>query len=189
MAKRFPIPEFEYEELKAIAWTPPAVLGADDVQARIDAAAAGDASACGAYAVAADDAYFGALDVRGDHRVAVVCVLPANGVTMTGRSHAWKLQGLMVTEGLPSANAPLLLQWKTPRPMNTRLGPEDGIPAPAPVMTLVCGHRFDDHWIGNRCAVDTDWKPGQGQGFRVLWSDEQQRNDFHSAVATFVWNA
>lgn len=189
MAKRFPIPEFEYEELKAIAWTPPAVLDAAEVQARIDAAAGGDASAYGAYAVAAEDGYFDALNLRGEQRNAVVCVLPSSGVTMIGRSHAWKLQGLMATEGMPKANAPVLLQWKTPRPMNTRLGPDDGIPAPAQAMTLVSGHRFDDHWIGNRCAVDTSWNPGEGQGFRVLWSDEPQRNDFHSAVAMFVWNS
>jgi len=189
MAKRFPIPEFEYEELKGIAWTAAPLLDPGEVQARADAAAGGDSSACGAWPVAVDDGYFDALNVRGDHRTAVTCVLPASGVTVTGRSHAWNVQGVMATEGMPRAGAALLFQWKTPRPMNTRLGPENGIPAPASVLTLVSGHRFDDHWIGNRCAVDASWHPPEGEGFRVLWCDDAVRNDFHCAVVSFTWGS
>ena len=188
MAKRFPIPEFDYEEFKGRPWTPPEAIAADEVARLVAAARDGDAGAYGAYPVSADDACFDALNVRGEWRNAVLCLMPGQGVTMTGRSHAWKRQYLAALDGPPDPSAARLVEWNTPRPMNTRLGPEDGIAAPAPVMTLVSGHLFGDHRIGNRSLTDDAWQPGAGQGFRVMFCDDQDLNDFHAAVITFTWD-
>jgi hypothetical protein len=187
MAKRFPIPEFEYEELRGRAWTPPSCIDAGEAARLRAAAKSGDTGAFGAYPVQAPDAFFDALNVRGEHRTAVLCLLPAAGVTMLGRSHAWKRQRVAVVDGVPDAAPRLLAQWKTPRPMNTRLGPEDGAPAPGAALTLVFGHLFADHWVGNRVAVDAGWAPESGEGLRVLSSDDASQDDFHCAVMTFRW--
>ena len=189
MAKRFPIPEFEYEQLKGRSWTPPQPIDGTELERVLSAARAGDASVCGAYPVAADDAMFDALNVRGQWRNAVLCVLPHDGATMTGRSHAWKRQWLAAIDGAPAAAPAALLEWKTPRPMNTRLGPQDGVAAPGSVLTLVSGHLFADHRVGNRSIADNAWQPQSGSGFRVLFCDDEDLNDFHAAVVTFTWGA
>ena len=188
MAKRFPIPEFDYEELKGRSWTAPEPITGDELEGLLARARDGDAAAWGAWVVAAGERLFAGLDRRGDWRFAVLCLLPAAGVTMTGRSHAWSRQWLAALDGPPGASPSPLLIWQTPRPMNTRLGPEDGIEAPAAVLTLVCGHLYGDHRVGNRCIADNAWQPATGNGFRVLFADDPQRNDFHAAVVTFSWN-
>lgn len=182
MAKRFPIPEFDYEDLREVAWSAPTLLSVDEVRERIDAGERG------AWPVAAPDAFYDAFDLDGEHRCAVVCALPA-GAHMLGRSHAWNVQRLVAVEGLPEAGAAASLDWKTPRPMNTRLGPQDGIDAPAQVLTLVSGHRYDARWVANRCAVDGDWAPENAAGVRVTWCDDAERNNFHSVVVSFAWAA
>ena len=187
MAKRFPVPKFDYEDLKSLDWQAPSPIAAADAARLIDSAAQGDASSYGAYPMAVDDDVFDALDVRGDHRHAALCLLPAGGATMTGRSHAWKIQRLVALQAPPHADAPLLIEWKTPRPMNTRLGPENGVAAPAQALCLVAGNRYSDYWIGNRLMVDNDWRPPSGSGFRVMWSDSDDRDDFHADVVTFAW--
>ena len=100
MAKRFPIPEFDHDELKSLDWTAPDLLDAAAAERIIAAAGGGDTSVYGAYPVAASDAFLEALSVRGEHRHAVLCVMPATGVRMLGRSHAWKVQCAMAAPGV-----------------------------------------------------------------------------------------
>ncbi len=187
MAKRFPIPEFDHDSLKGLEWAAPSPIAADEVARLTGAAASEDASAYGAYTMPVDDAVFDALAVRGDHKYAALCLVPSGGVTMMGRSYAWFIQRLFVLDVPPRADAQALLTWKTPRPMNTRLGPEDGVAAPAAALCLVSGHGYSDYWIGNRMLVDTQWQPASGNGFRVMWCDGDERNDFHSVVVSFSW--
>ena len=187
MAKRFPVPEFDYEDLRGRAWNAPACIDADAAKRLMAAAAGGDTGAFGAYPVQAPNAFFDALELHGEHRTAVLCLLPGTGVTMVGRSHAWKLQRVAVVDGTPDTSPRLLAEWKTSRPMNTRLGPEAGVPAPATALCLVFGHRFADHWVGNRIMVDTGWTPERGSGLRVLSCDDENQGDFHAAVMTFSW--
>ena len=107
MAKRFPIPEFDHDALKSLDWTAPDLLGPEAAARIVEAAGDGDASAYGAYPVAASDAFLDSLSVRGDHRHALLCVMPAAGVRMLGRSYAWKIQRAVAAPGVdgPSAHS------------------------------------------------------------------------------------
>ena len=187
MAKRFPIPEFDHDELKGLDWTAPELLDSEAAARIVEAGGNGDASVYGAYPVAAGDAFLDALSVRGDHRHALLCVMPASGVRMLGRSYAWKIQRAVAAPGVDGPSGPLLLDWKTPRPMNTRLGPAEGIASPAAAMYVVLMHRYSDHWVANRTIVDNEWKAASGNGFRVLSCDNDESGDFHASVISFDW--
>ena len=187
MAKRFPIPEFDHEALKSLAWTSPDLLDLAAAARIVEAAEDGDTSACGAYPVAASDAFLDSLSVRGAYRHAVLCVMPAAGVRVLGRSYAWRIQRAVAAHGAEAPPAELLVDWKTPRPMNTRLGPGDGIAAPAAAMYLVLAHRYSDHWVANRTIVDGAWTGSSGNGFRVLSCDNDESDDFHASVVSFEW--
>ena len=187
MAKRFPIPEFDHDELKGLDWTAPELLDPEAAARIVEAAGSGDASAYGAYPVAASEAFLDSLSVRGDHRHALLCVMPATGVRMHGRSYAWKIQRAVAAPGVDGPSAHLLIDWKTPRPMNTRLGPAEGIASPAAAMYVLLLHRYSDHWVANRTIVDNGWRGGSGNGFRVLSCDNDESNDFHASVISFDW--
>lgn len=187
MAKRFPIPEFDHNDLKGLAWTPPELLDLAEAARIVEAAGDGDESACGAYPVAASDAFLDALSIRGEHRHALLCVTPAAGARVTGRSYAWKIQRMAAAPGADGPPARLLADWKTPRPMNTRLGPADGTSAPAAAMYVVLAHRYSDHWVANRTIIDNGWTGASGSGFRVLSCDDDESGDFHAAVVSFDW--
>ena len=188
MAKRFPIPEFDHDELKSLDWTAPELLDGAAAARIIEAAGGGDTSVYGAYPVAASDAFLEALSVRGEHRHVVLCVMPAAGVRMLGRSYAWKIQRAMAAPGVDAPSTELLVDWKTPRPMNTRLGPGDGIVSPAAAMYLGLVHRYSDYWVANRTIADNEWSGASGNGFRVLSCDNDEFDDFHSAVVSFEWD-
>ena len=82
----------------------------------------------------------------------------------------------------------MIADWKTPRPVNVRLGPENGIDLDRGVLYVVTAHGFADHWIGNRTIADNDWPGEEGrQGFRVLSSALDDRNDFYDCNLTFTW--
>ena len=187
MAKRFPIPAFDHDELKSLDWTAPDLLDLEAAARIVEAADNGDTSVYGAYPVAASDAFLDALSVRGDHRHAVLCVMPSTGVTMLGRSYAWKIQRAMAASTVDGPSTQFLLDWKTPRPMNTRFGPEDGVPSPASAMYLVLAHQYSDYWVANRTIADNAWAGFSGNGFRVLSADSGEFDDFHSSVVSFDW--
>ena len=187
MAKRFPIPAFDHDELKSLDWTAPDLLDLGAAARIVEAAGNGDTSVYGAYPVAASDAFLDALSVRGDHRHAVLCVMPSTGVTMLGRSYAWKIQRAMAASTVDGPSTQFLLDWKTPRPMNTRFGPEDGVPSPASAMYLVLAHQYSDYWVANRTIADNAWAGFSGNGFRVLSADSGEFDDFHSSVVSFDW--
>ena len=187
MAKRFPIPEFDHDELKSLDWIAPDLLDLEAAARVVEAAENGDTSVHGAYPVA-NEAFLDSLSVRGDHRHAILCVMPAAGVRVLGRSYAWKIQRAMAAPAVDGPSGQLLLDWKTPRPMNTRLGPEEGVPSPAAAMYLVLAHRYADYWLANRTIVDNAWSGQSGHGFRVLSSDNEEFSDFHSSVVCFDWS-
>ena len=187
MAKRFPIPEFDHDELKSLDWTAPELLDLEAAARIVEAAGSGDTSVYGAYPVAASDAFLDSLSVRGDHRHAMLCVMPAAGVAMLGRSYAWKIQRTTAAPGVDGPSTGLLLDWKTPRPMNTRLGPEEGIESPAAAMYLVLAHQYSDYWVANRTIADNEWSGPSRNGFRVLSCDNDEIDDFHASVVSFYW--
>ncbi len=188
MAKRFPIPEFDHDELKSLDWTAPEPLDLGAAARIVEAAGDGDTSVYGAYPVAASDAFLDSLSVRGEFRHAVLCVVPAAGVRMLGRSYAWKIQRAMAAPAVDGPSSGLLLDWKTPRPMNTRLGPEEGTDAPAASMYLVLAHQYSDYWVANRTIADNEWTGPSGNGFRVLSCDNEEVSDFHASAVSFDWD-
>ena len=182
---RFPIPEFNPKEFKGMQWTPPSFLGADEIKRLSERQKAGDAAAHGAYAVKPADAFFDKLNVLGDNRHAVMCVMPDGPVKVLGRSHAWFVQRAIAVDSLDPAAMNTVIDWMTPRPMNTRLGPDDGATVDGGILYVVCCRAYGDHWIGNRTILDNGWR--KGKGFRVLSASVDKVDDFHEIYLAFEW--
>ena len=179
---RFKIPEFDRQALKGMDWQAPPPIGDEEAARLGEAAEAGDASAYGLYPVMPPDALFDHFSVRGEHRHAVMCVLPA-GSHVLGRSYAWGIQRALLTDGLDPASLNVLGDWITPRPMNTRLGPEDGMEVSGVVYALCC-NGIGDYWVGNRTILEN----GDG-GARILSAHKDDSADFHDCNLTFTWSA
>ena len=185
MSKRFPIPVFDHEQYKNLEWSAPVLLGGDD-QARLKrAAAAGDASAFGSYPIAAAADFYERFKLRGPNLHVRMCLLPAAEVTLVGRSHAWAIQGALLVESIDPARAQVLHEWRTPRPMNTRLGPDDGVTIALRELYVVCSHRYADYWVVNRTAAVP---APDARGFDVLSASVDDANDFHACNLSFRWH-
>jgi hypothetical protein len=115
-----------------------------------------------------------------------MCLLPRKEVRLTGRSWAWPIQCAVVVDSLDAANAKVLQEWKTPRPMNTRLGPDNGVALDGGVVYAVFGHRYSDHWISNRTRGDTRGV-ANGKGFDVVSASDEDNQDFHACNLSFRW--
>lgn len=187
-AKRFPIPEFNRDELKDMEWTPPTWLSSDDISKLVQRQQAGDADVYGAYAVQAKEALYDKLSVEGEHRHAVMCVLPSKPVKALGRTYAWALQRAVVLDSLEPDRFNILHDWRTPRPMNTRLGPQDGVSLTGGVVYVICCHKVGERWRGNRTIVDKQWRGlPAGKGVAVFSSYNPEINDFHDCNLYFAW--
>lgn len=187
MSKRFPIPEFDRDQCKNRAWSPPTLLGSAEQVRLKDAAKKGDVTAYGAYAVALDPAVAAKFKFEGPHLHAVMCVLPNGTVRMVGRSWAWPVHRALVLDGM-DANAQVIADWTTPRPMSTRLGPNDGVEIKGGVVYLVVGNRYGSSWIANRSLAESA-SAGGAQGFDVLSACGDDNNDFHACNVVFRWGA
>lgn len=190
MSKRFPVPEFNRDEFKNLDWAPPKVLSAGERDKLVSSARAGEARP-GAQAVTADEALYAKHGFRGDHRLAIMCILPkGREVTVLGRSYAWSLQRALLLDSLDPITGKVIADWRTPRTMNTRLGPENGITLQAGVVFALLGNRYADHWIANRVAIDNQVGIVPGEpGFRILSAYDDQSNDFHACNLAFSWKA
>ncbi len=185
--KRFPVPEFDHVALKNMSWTPPEYLEPAEVQRLVSARLKGDTEALGAYPVMLDDSLFERLRIRGEHPPAVQCLLPARSTVM-GRSNAGPVQQAGIVSSPQPQSLDIIAQWKTPRPMNTRLGPEDGIELAEKVVYALSGHRYGDHWIGNRSIIQSDWRgAGAANGFAILSASADDANNFHDCNLYFSW--
>lgn len=190
MSKRFPIPEFDRDQFKNLEWSPLKPLTADAHQKLMAAWRAGDESACGAHPVAPPDAFFDRFSIRGEHRLALLCLLPKRDVKLLGRSFAWKKQLALIVDSLDPDGARVLHEWRTPRPMNTRLGPDEGVTLGGGAVYAVLAHRYADYFIGNRTMVDNGWRDDAGnRGFRIMSSSDDRLSDFHHANLFFSWPA
>jgi hypothetical protein len=186
--KRFPVPEFNYEPLRDLNAEPAKPVSESEAQTLLAKRNAGDLSVCGGYAVAASPALLDRLMIRGEHAHAVMCLLPPAPVHILGRSWAWRLQAAWILDGLDAGKTNILHHWKTTRPMNTRLGPDDGITLDARVCYVLTGNKYADHWISNRSVIENEWDAGAGRkGFRILAGSDPELNDFHHAYVAFDW--
>ncbi|MEE8216878.1 MAG: hypothetical protein V3S77_08935 [Acidiferrobacterales bacterium] len=188
-AKRFPIPDFNHEEFKNMEWTPPAYLSQDQTNKLIERQKAGDTSVYGCYPVQASEELYAAFSVLGAHRHAVMCVMPDKEVKLLGRSYAWRIQRALVLDSLDPGVAKVLFSWKTPRPMNIKLGPTDGVSMDGGIVYAICGHAIGSNWVGNRTILQHN---GQGSstehGLTILSSSEDDINDFHECNLYFRWS-
>ena len=185
MSKRFPIPEFDRDQYKNRAWSAPTLLGAADQLRLRETAKKGEASVYGAHAVALDVDVAARFKFSGQHLHALMCVMPSRSVQIVGRSWAWPVQRALVLDA-SDANAQVIVDWTTPRPMSTRLGPDGGVEIKGGVVYLVIGNRYGTSWIGNRTLTDVAGAPG-GQGFDVLSASGDDNNDFHACNIAFRW--
>lgn len=188
--KRFPVPEFEYESLKDMSEAPATPISDGDAAALLAKHKSGDMSACGGYAVKPPAALLDKIKLKGDDVVAVMCLLPAKPVRVLGRSWAWKIQNAWILDSLDAGQTKVLHEWKTTRPMNTRLGPDDGVTLQTPVAYILSGNKYADHWRPNRSVIQNGWNAGTGRkGFRILGGSEPDLNDFHHACFMIDWPA
>lgn len=184
---RFSVPEFDYKKFKKMSWRESPWLGPAEIERLTAGQRKGDPSAWGAYAIKPADAFFDKLAVKGDRRHAVMCVLPDRPVALTARSRAWHIQRVVAVDS-PDGNAMnVVVDWKTPRPISTTLGPPQGTAIKGGVIYLVCCRQYADYWIGNRTILDNDWK--KGRGFRILSARDEGADDFHEICLTFEWEA
>lgn len=184
---RFPVPDFDYQQFKKMAWREPAYLADADVARLIAAQKRGDAAAWGAYPVKPADALFDRLAIRGDRRHAVMCVLPDKPVSVVGRSRAWFIQRAVALDSSDPDAAKEIFDWRTTRPVSTTLGPTTGTTVAGGIVHIFCCRRYGDHWIGNRTILDNDWK--KGRGFRILSARDDGGEDFHEICLNFEWEA
>lgn len=180
MSKRFPIPEFDRDFYKNRPWTPPTRLDPAGQQ-RLRT----EPGAPGGYAVEVSPELAARYGFEGPDLQAVLCVLPNAPVQMVGRSWAWPIQRALVLDGGDAATARVIADWTTPRPMNTRLGPAEGIALPGGPVLVLMGHRIGTRWVANRTMAIPAGAVG-GQGFEVV-SACGEENDFHACNLSFSW--
>src|SRR5437764_866479 len=179
MSKRFPIPEFDRDRYKNMEWSAPQPLSFEERARVLERAGAADAGAYRSYAVEADEAFYERFRLKGPHRHAVMCVLPRGKVRLVGRSWAWPIQRAILVDSLDAEAARVIGEWTTPRPMNTRLGPDNGVELEGGVVYALFGHRYSDYWISNRTRQD-DRAAGTAKGFTVVSASDEANNDFHA---------
>jgi hypothetical protein len=185
--KRFSVPAFDYGPLKKMTYEPPAPISSVEAKRIAEAAAAGDKSVAGGYAVEPDAALLERLDFRGAHRDMILCALPGPGAHLLGRSQAWFNQRAFILDR-NAPDAETLYCWRTPRPMNTRFGPETGVTLDRAVVYILSGRILSDHTRGNRVMIDRDWPPGAGgSGFRILAACDEGSDDFHDSCFELSW--
>jgi hypothetical protein len=184
--KRFPIPEFDHNQFKEMRYVSPATLSLDQANALVTKYTADQS---GGHVVMPAEELFDRFQIRGEHRHAVMCLLPSLPVHLLGRSWAWKIQRALILDSLDPGSAKVLYDWKTPRPINTRLGPDEGETFLGTVCYVITANKFADHWLGNRSILDMEWDAaGVGRkGFRILGSSEPDTNDFHDTYLAFDW--
>jgi hypothetical protein len=190
---RFPVPEFDSAALKKRAYDPSAPISGAEEARIVKAATAGDASVAGGYAVEPDAALLKRLNFKGEYRTMILCALPGPGAHLLARSYAWFNQRAFVLDR-NAADAETLYCWHTPRPMNTRFGPETGITLDRAVVYILSGRILSDHTQGNRVMIDRDWSPGGGRaGFRIAAAcDEgggEDGADFRNSCFELSWDA
>jgi hypothetical protein len=188
--RRFSVPEFDRHVFKKMDWSAPAFLSQDEINGLIDRQKSGDATAYGCYPVMPDEALFDRLKIQGEHRHAALCVLPDREVTILGRSFAWYIQKAWILESLEPDASGSVAEWKTPRPMNVRLGPTDGMTHGSGILYVVTGHAYGDHWIGNRTILQNGLETADGDHeCRILSASLDDKNDFHDCNLSFTWEA
>lgn len=186
MSKRFPVPEFDRDLFKNLPWEAPRALSHAEAAGVAARAEGGDSKAVGGYPVQVGADLAAKFGFHMEGKPAIMCVLPAAEVRLTGRSWAWPIQRAVVIDSFDPQSATVIADWHTPRPMNTRLGPDEGIVVAQRVVYVLCGHKYGDHWIANRTLVSSKASDA-ASGFSVLSASDESINDFHACNLFFSW--
>lgn len=185
--KRFPIPEFDHRSLRGLTYSPPETISKSEEDSLVAAALSGDQSGLGAYGVEPNAELLERLSFNGDHQQMILCILPAGGCRLLGRSMAWYNQRAYVLDA-NSPDAQVIHEWRTPRTHNTRLGPDDGVSLDRQVIYLLSGRILEDEDRGNRVMIDTGWSPGAGRaGYRILAGCDKGGDNFHDTCLMVSW--
>lgn len=188
--KRFPVPEFDYHRYVDLNEPLASPISEKAAGALREKHRGGDLSVCGGYAVSPGTALLERLRLNGNPVHAVMCLLPPGPVHVLGRSWAWKIQNAWILDSLDPASAKVLFDWKTTRPMNTRLGPDNGVTIDGGLCYVLLGNKYADHWLGNRLIVrKVESTAGGRKEFCILSGSDPDLNDFHHAVVSFDWAA
>ena len=187
-AKRFPLTEFQYDSLKDLPWSTPSFLSEDQILEKITNASV-DQDMAGCFTVPASDSFFDHFNIVGEFRHAVLCVTPKKQISIVGRSHAWKKQRLLIVDSLNPSDCNVLVDWKTGRPMSTRLGPKEGAEIQGGVWYALFTNMIGDRFVGNRSILETrqDDSKETGSGFSILSSSEPEISDFHDCNLYASW--
>jgi hypothetical protein len=185
VSKRFPVPEFDRDLFKNLPWVAPSPLSPAAIS-DIAAAAQNGAGAAGAHPVSVGSELAARFGFHMEGKLAMMCVLPASEVHLTGRSWAWQIQRAIVLDSLEPNQATTVADWRTPRPMNTRLGPDAGIVVAQRVVYVLCGHKYGDHWLANRTMAGKKANDAE-QGYSVISASDDNINDFHACNLIFSW--
>lgn len=187
-AKRFVLPDFDYEGLKDLEWSSPTFISEGDAIQRAQSAMSEDGIDVGVFPVQVSDALYERFDIRGPHRHAVLCITPKRELTLLGKSHAWKKQRLLILDGIDNNNAEVLIDWKTARPMSTRLGPIDGTQLTGGAWYVLFSHMIGDYFVGNRTLFGSANQEGEGADrLSIMSSSEPDFNDFHDCNLYINW--
>lgn len=187
--KRFPVTKFEYRVLKNRPYDPPSPISSEEEARIVDAAASGDSSVAGAYAVEPNPSLLEALGFKGEHVTMMLCALPGPGAHLQCRSYAWFNQRVFILDR-NAPDAETIHDWHTPRPMNTLLGPEDGVTLNNTAVYVLNGRILSDHTRGNRVMIDPDWTPGDGKaGYRIIAACDEGDDNFHDSCLEFTWQS
>ena len=185
---RFAVPEFDHKALKSISWTAPTLLATDEILKRINDQNSGDENAIGCAAIEAPKKLFEKFGVQGEHAHAVMCLTPSVDIRILGRSYAWWNQRVLILDSIDPDDSNVLFDWRTPRPMNTRLGPENGVICEGGIYYVISCHMYDDYWIANRTISDNEWPENhEMSGFRVLGASKNDANEFCESCLSFTW--
>ena len=170
--QRFKVPDYDRNALKGLDWSAPSPV--DD----------GAATDVGAHHVSGGEALLDHFKIVGDNAGVIKVVLPDGGGRLVGRSWTWPIQRAVVATSLDPGAMQVVADWRTPRPMNTRLGPEDGIDVPGGALYVASGAGNADHFIANRTLIRAD-----DASARILAAWETQPDAFHAVDLTFTWDA
>ena len=174
--RRFPIPEFDHKAFRGLEWSEPDYLMGGDISKKL-----GSADTLGVFPLKADGDVLKKFSVYGGHCHALLCKFPA-GTRLIGRSYSWWLQRAVLTDSLISETLNVIADWSTPRPMNTRFGPEDGVELDGKPIYVISCHGHSDHWVGNRTLVQN-----LDNGFRILGCAKDDTANFYEFCLTFTW--
>ncbi len=185
--ERFPIPEFDYAALATMAYQPPELTSKAEAMAAVSTSMDTGALKAGAFVCEPDTALVERFNFRGEYAAIVLCVVPKSGASVLARSRAWFKQRVIVLDA-NTADANILHEWKTLRPFNTRLGPDDGVRLDHTVIWLLIGRILCNHTRANRVMVDTTWKlGGDRMGFRILAANDTEQHQFHESCIELSW--